>query len=248
MLAIPMIFGIASGGAFSVAAWLIVPATVLVFLAHFAIVPWAQRVREGKPPPPGYAARRLSWGAVYLTGSALFFAGAVVAARGEARFGLLSIAAVAAVLAGSYAAAAVAGSGRALLAEILGMIGMSLTAPMMAAAAGRPMARALFGASAMALAYFMSSVAFVRSYDRMKTDPSRATAFNAFAHIGIAEGIALAAFARMLPPLWWLAFVPVVARSLWGLMSPPANLRALGMRELWVALSFTALGTFCFLV
>jgi hypothetical protein len=246
MLAIPMVFGIASGGMFSVAAWLIAPATVLVFLAHYAIVPCAQRARERKAIPPGYAARRLTWGAVYLAGSTAFFAGAVVAAGREPRLGLAAIAAAAAVLAGIYAVSAVVGSGRALVAELLGMIGMSLTAPMMAAAAGKPLSRALFGPSVIALAYFMSSVSFVRSYDRMKENAARASTLCVFAHIGIAAGVGLAVVCRLLPSWWWLAFVPVVARTVWGLISPPENLRALGMREIWVAVSFTALGTICF--
>ena len=84
MLAIPMLLGLAAGGARSDAAWLVPPATVLVFLAHHAIVPWAQRVRERKPSPLGYAARRLGWGAVYLAGGALVFACAMLLAPPDA--------------------------------------------------------------------------------------------------------------------------------------------------------------------
>jgi hypothetical protein len=241
MLAIPMVLGLGAGGWAAPAAWSIPPATVLVFLAHYALVPWAQRARGGKSMPPGYAARRLAWGAIYLAGSGSFFAGAVVAARAGARPGLLAIAAGAAVLAAIYAGSAAFGSGRTLIAEILGMVGMSLTAPMMAAAAGRPVVPALFGSSAMALAYFLSSVAFVRSYDGMKENPTRATALCVFAHLGIAGGIGVAAFFGILPRFWWAAFVPVVVRTIRGLASPPPNLRALGLREIWVAVSFTAI-------
>jgi hypothetical protein len=241
MLAIPMAFGLAGGGFESSAAWLIVPATMLVFLAHYAIVPWIQRAREGKASPPGYAARRLIWGSVYLAGGGSLFALAILLTAASGRTGVLAIAAGSAVLAAIYAASASFGSGRTLIAEILGMVGMSLTAPMMAAAAGRPVVPALFGSSAMALAYFFSSVAFVRSYDGMKENTTRATALCVFAHIGIAEGIGTAAFFGILPRFWWAAFVPVVVRTIWGLASPPPNLRALGMREIWIAVSFTAI-------
>jgi len=248
MLAIPLVLGFGAGGWKAPAVWWVPPATVLVFLAHYALVPWLQRAREGKASPAGYSARRMTWGSVYLAGSAACFAGTVTLTGGEARILLLAIAAAAATLAAIYAVSAAFGSGRTLVAELLGMTGMSLTGPMMAAAAGQPLSRALFGSSALALAYFLSSVASVRSYERMKTDSPRATAFNIFAHLGIAEGIGLAALAGMLPRWWWLAFGPVIARTVWGLFSPPANLRALGMREIWVAVSFTTLGAFCFLL
>lgn len=246
MLTIPMILGLGAGGWSAPAAWLIPPATVLVFLAHYAIVPWAQRAREGKAMPPGYAARRIVWAALDLAGSGICFAGAVLVAGSDARPALLAIAGAAAVLAGVYAGAAVFGSGRAIVAEMLGMAGMSLTAPMMAAAAGRPLSRALFGSAAMALGYFLSSVAFVRSYDGLKGDRPRAMARCVAAHVAIAAGLLGAARAGILPDFWWAAFVPVVARTAWGLASPPTNLRALGLRELWVALAFTGMGTFCF--
>ena len=93
---------------------------------------WVQRARDGKPSPPGYAARRLVWGAAYLLVSALVFARAVAAAATAARGPLLAIAGAAAVLAVVYAVAAGAGRGRSIVAEVLGMAGLSLSAPMMA--------------------------------------------------------------------------------------------------------------------
>jgi hypothetical protein len=42
---------------------------------------------------------------------------------------------------------------------------------------------------------------------------------------------------------WALAaFAAVVARTVWGLARPPRNLRRLGLREIWVATSFAAMG------
>jgi hypothetical protein len=245
MLTIPMVLGLGAGGWAAPAAWLIPPATVLVFLAHYALVPWAQRMREGKAMPPGYAARRLTWGASYLVGSGAFFGVAVVAARGEARPGLLAIATGAALLAAIYAGSAAFGSGRAIVAEILGMAGMSLTAPMMAAAAGRPLVPPLFGSAALALSYFLSSVAFVRSYGGLKDDRRGATLRCVAAHVAVAVALIVCATAGVLPRFWWTALIPVALRTVWGLASPPLSLRALGLREIWVATSFTALSTIC---
>jgi hypothetical protein len=245
MLTIPMVLGLGAGGWVAPAPWLIPPATVLVFLAHYALVPWAQRAREGKSMPPGYASRRLTWGTIYLVGSGAFFGAAVAVARDGARTPMLAIAAGAALLAAIYAGSAAFGSGRAIVAEILGLAGMSLTAPMMAAAAGRPMSRALFGPAALALSYFLSSVAFVRSYDGMKDERRSATLRCLAAHAVVAVGLIVAASVGVLPRFWWAALIPVALRTAWGLASPPSNLRALGMREIWVAVSFTALSTIC---
>lgn len=242
MLAIPTLLGGVEGGAYSSAACLVPVATLLVFLAHHAIVPWAQRMRGRKPSPPGYAARRLVWGAVYLAGASITFASAVLAAMPAAREPLLVIAGVAAALAGVYALAAVVGRGRSIPAEVLGMAGVSLCGTMMIAAAGRPLDRALFGSATLALGYFLSSLAFVRAYERMREERKAAVLTCVVLHVALAAGLVTAAAGGALPPLWWIAFVPVAARTAWGLARPPENLRQLGLREIGVALSFTLLG------
>jgi hypothetical protein len=243
MLAIPVVLGGAAGGTRASAAWLVPVATLLVFLAHHAIVPWAQRMRERKPSPPGYAARRLLWGAAYLIAASLVFAAAVLAAPSGARGPLLAVAGVAAMLAAVYAVAAVFGRGRSLAAEVLGMAGVSLSGPMIAAAAGRPLDRALFGAGALALGYFLSSLAFVRAYEWMREGRAAAVSACVVAHLALAAALAAAATIHVVPRWWWLAFIPVAARTAWGLVRPPGNLRQLGLREIAVALSFTLLAT-----
>jgi len=243
MLAIPVVLGGAAGGARAASSWLAPVATLLVFLAHHAIVPWAQRVRERKPSPPGYAARRLVWGAVYLVAASLVFAAAVLAAPSAARGPLLAIAGVAAALAAVYALAAVFGRGRSIPAEVLGMAGVSLSGPMMAAAAGRPFDRSLFGAAALALGYFLSSLAFVRAYEWMREARAAAVWTCVVVHLAFAAALAAAASSDVVPRWWWLALVPVAARTAWGLARPPENLRQLGLREIAVALSFTLLAS-----
>ena len=57
----------------------------------------------------------------------------------------------------------------------------------------------------------------------------------------IAAALSALAVYGALPPWWWVAFVPVIARTVWGLTLPPDNVRQVGLREAWVALSFTAI-------
>ena len=239
MLVIPMWLGLAAGGVRSGAAWLVPPAAVLVFLAHHAIVPWAQRARERKASPPGYAARRLLWGAAYLALAVLVFAGAVLEAHPAARGPFLTMAGTASLLAAVYAAACVLGRGRSIGFEFLGLASVSLSAPMIAAAAGRPLDRTLFGASALALGYFLSSVSYVRAYETLRVNSQGAIRSCVAAHVALAAALlALAAYGA-LPRSWWAAFIPVIARTVWGLAVPPGNVRQVGLREAWVAAAFT---------
>lgn len=241
MLVIPMLLGLAEGGVRSGAAWLVPPAAVLVFLAHHAIVPWAQRSLEKKPSPPGYAARRLVWGATYLALAVFVFAGAVLAARPAARGPFLTIAGIASVLAAVYAVACVLGRGRSIGPETLGLAGVSLSAPMMAAAAGQPLDRSIFGAAALALGYFLSSVSYVRAYEKLRANRHGAILSCIAAHVALAAALLALAACGAFRLWWWAAFVPVVARTVWGLAVPPSNVRQVGLREAWVALCFTAI-------
>jgi hypothetical protein len=241
MLAIPTVLGGVECGARSGAAWLVPAATLLGFLAHHAIVPWAQRVSDRKPSPPGYAARRLLWGVAYLAGALIVFSFALVATVAEARRPLLAIAGVASFFAAVYAVAAVFGRGRSIAAEVVGMAGVSLSGPMMAAAGGRPPDGPLFAAAVLAMGYFLSSLAFVRAYERMREGRAAAVSACVVVHGALAAGLIAAAVGGLLPRGWWVAFVPVAARTAWGLARPPGNLRQLGLREVAVALSFALL-------
>jgi len=213
MLVIPMLFGFAAGGWRSVASWLVPLATVLVFLAHHAIVPWAQRARERKASPQGYAVRRVVWGAGYLAAATLVFAYAVRAANPGARASFVAVASVAALLAAVYALAATWGHARSIVFEVLGMTGVSLTAPMMAAAAGSAIDRSLFATSALALAYFLSSLSYVRAYEGLRTNRAIAIRGCVLVHVALATALATGAAFGALPPWWWIAFAPVAART-----------------------------------
>lgn len=237
MVSIPIVLGLCATHAASLPAWSTGAATFLAFLAHYAIVPWAARTRVGKPSPPGYAVRRIAWGVVYLAGSVACFAPALLVS--QAQSAVLPIAATSAGLAAVYAAASIVGAGRMLFFEILGMGGMALVAPMMAAAAGHPVSDAIFAPAYLALSYFLSSVAFVRTYDGVKRHERPAIARCLAAQAAIVLGLIVVARLGGLVPLWWLSWLPIVGRSALGVARPPANLRALGVREAWVAVAFT---------
>jgi hypothetical protein len=95
----------------------------------------------------------------------------------------------------------------------------------------------------MALGYFVSTLAFVRAYGRIDRAPRTAVAGCLAAHVALLAALGWIARQGWLSPWWAVAFVPVVARTAWGLFRPPPNLKALGLREVWVALSFTVIAT-----
>jgi hypothetical protein len=241
MLALPLLLGFSLAGAGRAAPWCVVPAAVLAFLAHYALVPALQRARERKPMPADWLRRRLVWGGLYLAGAGAAFAAAVALAPGSTRADLLAVAAAAALAAGIFAAASALGSGRTLWSEIVGMAGTSLAAPIMAAAAGRPLDRLALGAAAMALAYFLSTLAFVRGYAGLGSARRASVMGCLAAHAAIGGALVVAAAHDALPRAWWIAYLPVALRTGVGLARPPANLRALGLREVWVAVSFATL-------
>jgi riboflavin transporter FmnP len=97
----------------------------------------------------------------------------------------------------------------------------------------------LFGAAALALGYFLSSVAYVRAYETLRANRQRAIRSCVAAHVALAAALWVLAAYGALPRWWWAAFVPVIARTVWGLAVPPGNVRQVGLREAWVAGTFT---------
>lgn len=240
MLSLPLLLGLALTGLRGAAAWLVVPAFLLPFLALDALVSVVQRARSGRASPPRYVRRRVAWGSLYLTAATACFAAAVLLTAHHARRSLLSVAILSGIAAAIYGGAAILGEGRALWSELVGMAGMSLAAPMMAAAAGLPVNGRPMGAAAMAFAYCTSAVAFVRAYDRLPTARKAATAC-VLAHVALLAGLLGLVRAGWVPPWGLAAFVPVAVRTAWGLARPPENLKRLGVRELWVATTFAVL-------
>jgi hypothetical protein len=242
MVTLPLLFGAVLAGAGAPAAWLVPPSAVLAFLSRSAWVPVLQRRRRGKAGPAGWAARRAFWGSVFGAGAVAGFAGIVAWTPPAARFPMLVTALAAAACGGVYAAAEALGSGRRVGIELVGMAGLALSTPVMALAAGREPGAGMYAAAALAFAYFAASLAFVRAYGRLREHRTSAVVSCLASHGLLAAGLTGLVLEGWLTAWALAAFAPVVVRAVWGLARPPRNLRGLGLREIWVATSFAAMG------
>lgn len=240
---LPLVLGAGLAGIGSAAAWLVACAALLAFLSHHALVPLLQRRLGGRPAPPGFNGSRAAWGSAYWAGALVIFAAAAALTPATHRSWLLVISVGAATGAAAYTAASILGAGRRIAFELIGMAALSLSAPVMALAAGAPIEAPLAAASALAFTYSASALAFVRAYRRLDQARRRAVAGCVAAHILLIGGLILMSGAGWFPPWLLIALVPVVIRTAWGLARPPRNLRQLGLREIWVALSFTVVAT-----
>jgi len=238
MLAIPLVLGLAIGFR-RAAPWLVVLAVLGAFLAHYALVPAMQRLRAGKAAPAAWFRARWNWGAFYLAAGGASFAAALVLAPAEARPHVAGLAVACAAGAFVFFVASVLEVGRALAGELIGIAGMALSAALVAAA-GATVDRRAWSAAAVAYAYSLSSVAFVRAYGARRDDPRGAVLRCVAAHVAIAAGLIVLWLERAVAGWTIAAFAPVVVRTALGLNRPPPNLRALGRRELVVAVSFVA--------
>jgi hypothetical protein len=241
MLCLPLLLGGVLAGPRLSASWLLPPAVFLVFLAHYAVVPVARRRLTREWMPVGWKAQRLFWAMFYLVVASLLFALLVVFTPVNSRPMLLWISGMSILCGTAYSAASAAGAGRALGAELLGMAAMALSAPVMALAAGEPPGMWLVGAPALAFGYSVATLSWVRAYTNMERGRMAATLGCAAAHLVVLGALGLIARAGWLLPWALLAFVPVLIRTASGLIWPPPTLRAVGLREIWVALSFAAI-------
>jgi hypothetical protein len=241
MLVLPLILGFGLAGLRPSAAWLVPVAVILAFLSYYSIVPVIQRMRSKRPPEASALRHRSLWAGIYLTAALIAF-GAVYDLTPEwSRPTLLVLAVPAAIGAGVYTVASALGHGRRVAVELLGMAAMSLSAPIMAIAAAEPFDNHLPAASLLAFTYSAATLAFVRAWGDLKEDRRSAILGCVVAYVVLLAGLGYAAWRGWFAPLLFVAFVPVVIRTVWGLARPPQFLRQLGMREIWVALSFTIL-------
>jgi hypothetical protein len=244
MLILPLVLG----GAFVFpnppvpnAGWLFPPTAVAVFLAHYALVPVIQRRLSRKTAPDDWRRRRLLWGGVYLAVAALLFVLTVVWTAGPTRAPFVRLSVVAAVGGALYFVAACTGTGRLVVTELVGMASMSLAAPLMALAAGTPIGPRPLGASVLAFVYSASALSYVRAYGSGRSSRWRTLRTAGGWHLLLFALVAWVARDGWLPDAWPAVFLPPLVRLLSGVALPPRNLRALGLREIWVALSYAAI-------
>jgi len=243
MLALPIVLGAGLAGLRSPGAWAVAAAAVRTFLAHPAIAPLLRRRLETRPVPAGWSRPRAVWASCYTVGALAAFVSAVALAPASHRGWLLGLAALSAVGGAVYTGASALGRGRATALELIGMAVLSSSAPLMALAAGEPVDSRLLAVAAPAFAYSASALAYVRAYRRLDTARPAAAAGCIGAHVALFGGLLLLASGDWLSPWLLVAFVPVIVRTAWGLLRPPQDLRQLGLRELWVAASYTAIAT-----
>jgi hypothetical protein len=241
MLAIPLLLGFAAVGRPAAATLLLVPGMTLLFLARYAAVPAAARMIGGKVSPPGYVRQRAFWAVVYSLGAAAAFAAAYAMADPPTRPAALAVGAVTLLLGTAHRALALARKDRTLLGKVVGMAGLATGAPLVLAFAGRSSGGRAAGLVLLSLAYFVSTAAFVRAFEHLETSRRAATWGCIAAHAALAALLGTLWAVRWIPAGALLAFVPVLARVAWGLVSPPPNVRVLGWREAGVATAFAAI-------
>ena len=238
MLAIPLVLGLAAAWPPAAAAWLLVPAVVLLFLSRDAAASAAERLLDGRKTPAGYIGRRMIWGFLEACVAVLLVAASWTVAAPGARGRLLGAAAITLVLAGVHTLLVLADRDRSVPGELIGMAGLASAAPLLVAASGRPLDRRALGAGLIAWLYFATSLAYVKAVRGLWKNDRRARRRCVAAHAAVAGALAsLVAGACITLPLA-SAFVPVYTRTAWGLRHPPANLRVLGWREAGVATGF----------
>jgi hypothetical protein len=241
MLAIPLLVGLAASGRPVLSSLLILPATLLLFMARYAALPAATRLARGRNLPEGYLARRFLWSAIYLAGSGALLLAAVATATPSARGATLLVAVVTGVLGTTHAALALLSLDRTLWGELIGLTGLACSAALVMAAAGHPLDGRAWAVVGLCLGYFVTSVAYVRTYRARDRGERRAPLACIVVHVLVLAGWVALWRQGWLPAPGLVAFVPVAMRTAVGLWRPPANVRAVGWTEMGVATSFLVL-------
>jgi YwiC-like protein len=252
MLVLPLVVGLAAVGTPAAAgspaagqagpAWLpallVPPAMALLFMSRYAAVAAATRIVDGKKTPKGFIARRVLWAGIYIAGATVLFGVALRTAPEAARRHVAIAGAVTLGLGVLHTALVFAGRDRTIPGEIVGMLGLASAATLVITVAGRPLDRHAFGAGLLAFLYFCSSLAYVRAIRGLWKGDTRGRRRCIVAHVMIVGAAGQLAAGGFVPPVAVAAYVPVLARTIWGLLSPPPNLRTLGWREVGVVVAF----------
>jgi hypothetical protein len=240
MLTLPLVLGVVGTGVLRTTTWALVVSCVLAFLAHFALVPVGQRRLAGRVPARSWWVRRGAWGVIYLLAALGAFVLTVTLTPEASVRSLLVVAATAVACATVFGVSSVIGSNRRAWSELIGMVGLSLSPALIALADGAAPTGPTFGPSVLSFAYFVSSLSFVRAYGAAS---KRTTVVALAIHVVLMVGLLIVAAAGWLAPLAPIAFLPLLIRTVWGLARPPASLRALGLREVAVAVSYAILAS-----
>jgi YwiC-like protein len=238
MLALPLALGIAAAWPPGPGAWLLVPAMALLFLSRYAAVSVATRLLDGKKAPKSFLARRILWAAVYVAGATLCIVAAWTITAPSTHDALFVTAVLTLVLGATHTGLVFADRDRTIPGELVGMAALASAAPLVLAASEQPLDRRAVGAGMAALLYFATSLAYIKAVRGLWRGDRKPLRRCLVAHAGIISAIVMLVIGGFFTPLVAVAFLPVMARTAWGVMRPPKGLRQLGWREAGVAVLF----------
>jgi len=244
MLFIPMAVGLAAAHGPSAAALLFLPALVLLFLARAAALSAARHflsrgAAPGRVPRPGFFERHAIWSVFYLGASLALLIAALTSTPSATLTPTMVAVATVALLGGCQTLLALFGRGRSIGAEVIGMAGLATTAPLIVFASGRPPTAASISSGVIVLIYFLSSLSCVRAYRVERKAGGNSRRGDIIFHLALTGLLAGLWRVDFISSLVLLAFIPVFARTAWGLAFPPPNLAALGRREVVISILFT---------
>ncbi len=245
MLAVALFIGLAAAWPPAPVAWLLASAMGFLFMSRDAAASAALRLSDGKKTPEGFIGRRLLWSLLYVGVAALLLVTAWSLAAPEAHGRLLAVTAVTLLLGGAHVGLAFADRDRTAPGVVLGMAALASTVPLIVAA-GRPLDRRAIGAGLACLLYFATTLAYVKAVRGLWKGDRAPLRRCLGAHAAIAGALATLLSGGFVTPLFAGAFVPVYARTAWGVRRPPAGLRVLGWREVGVAALFALIAAVSF--
>jgi hypothetical protein len=242
MLYAPLVIGILVAGRFSPALVFLVLSATFFFVARESVLAWWRSVRRNHGP----SSARLTV-VVYL-GLAFLFAVPLVAVYHL--FWLIPMALLAGALVAINAEQSVRRLDRTIGGELLAIVGLTSSGfAAHYAGAGRVEANA-FWLWGSCILYFTSSIFYVRlrvysAHPRRKGDSSGIRTQCALYHFIMVLSVVAMWLAAGLSGLLVVAFLPVVIRTVWHLLSPARrlNLRQIGLLEIGYSLTFTVLIT-----
>jgi hypothetical protein len=247
MIYVPLLLGATAAGAWGVRiVWLAVAATAFLFAREASLAWWRARVWGRDPGNAGRMA---------LFYSVLAAASGVELMLSNNLWGLGAFGAAATVLAIWHARQAARREERTVATEVLGIAGLTLTAPAAHyAALGRFETAGLWIWAASA-AYFTSSVFYVKlrvltAYPKQPGELARIRRWCWLYHAALALAAGAVVAFGAAPVALLLAYTPVLARAFWHLWRPAQRLvlTRVGLLEIaysvlflfWAALAFRA--------
>lgn len=245
MLYVPLLLGAFAAGAWSVRIlWLAIAATALLLAREAALAWWRARLWRRDP---GNSGRML-----------LFYSALAAAAGAELMlsaklWGLSLPAAAAGALAAWHVRQAARREERTIPTEVLGILGLTLTAPAAHyTALGRFEITGL-GLWAASAAYFISSVFYVKlrvltAYLKQPDELARIRRGCWVYHAALALAVGLAVASGVAPVPVLAAYAPIVARAFWHLWRPARRLvlKRVGVLEIVYSVLFLIFAALAF--